>query len=418
MNLKHFYYRGYFDQKIKLAQPTDKDTRKKNEEANEKAFRVKNDILLSTKEVSPFSADNFLKVCGKAEPIHLRVKNPGLLPGIGYPHEVGYQGEFKLGFGFDHVTGLPVLPGSSVKGVLRSVFPQVEFEEETPRKMTKTPDTTQKAKADYIFDLLERLEVEGLAAYKNEAQQFVHALELAIFCGFDFSENPPKPRLPMFRHDVFLDVLPVQFNEENLLLGRDALTPHNENPLKNPIPLPFVKVLPGVVFGFYFKLNTTKIGTVEITAEHKRRLFCEILCTVGAGAKTNVGYGQFEAENAGCRIPKKVMPEKKAESQLQVGQTKPQAAAPQGKTAKYEFKKSLKGKQDIIGRVVSSGQNPVSFRIENIAGFEDVVKAKDVPASMLDKFELGARFYLTVYDEVNVEKKVLKVKIENFKPLP
>src|ERR1035437_1606321 len=47
---------------------------------------------------------------------------PGLATGIGTMHETGEEGEYKLGLAFDHTTGLPFIPGQSVKGLLRSVF--------------------------------------------------------------------------------------------------------------------------------------------------------------------------------------------------------------------------------------------------------------------------------------------------------
>ena len=37
---------------------------------------------------------------------------PGLLTGSGMVHETNNQGELKLGFFFDHTSGLPMLPGS------------------------------------------------------------------------------------------------------------------------------------------------------------------------------------------------------------------------------------------------------------------------------------------------------------------
>ena len=49
---------------------------------------------------------------------------PGLVLGTGYSHETGTEGEFKLGFYFDWTTGLPVIPGSSVKGILRAAGPR------------------------------------------------------------------------------------------------------------------------------------------------------------------------------------------------------------------------------------------------------------------------------------------------------
>jgi len=58
--------------------------------------------------------------------IELTTVYPGLLIGSGYPHESSVIGELKLGFHFDYTTGLPVIPGSSIKGVLRDAFEKME----------------------------------------------------------------------------------------------------------------------------------------------------------------------------------------------------------------------------------------------------------------------------------------------------
>ena len=56
-------------------------------------------------------------------PLQLKTIYPGLITGSGLPHQTGSKGEFKLGFQFDYTTGLPYIPGSSIKGTLRSMFP-------------------------------------------------------------------------------------------------------------------------------------------------------------------------------------------------------------------------------------------------------------------------------------------------------
>ncbi|MEZ4966913.1 MAG: RAMP superfamily CRISPR-associated protein [Saprospiraceae bacterium] len=74
------------------------------------------------KDYEPFLKE-LLPPLGKTEhSFRLKTTYPGLLIGSGYQHETGAEGELKLGFFFDHTSGLPVIPGSSVKGVLRSVF--------------------------------------------------------------------------------------------------------------------------------------------------------------------------------------------------------------------------------------------------------------------------------------------------------
>jgi hypothetical protein len=62
------------------------------------------------------------------------------------------------------------------------------------------------------------------------------------------------------------------------------------SPFTSPNPIQFLKVLPKVKFQFQFQLKEGG-GLKE---KQKELLFKEILCFMGAGAKTNVGYGQFE----------------------------------------------------------------------------------------------------------------------------
>lgn len=234
-------------------------------------------------------------------PLELVTTYPGLLAGIGYRHETKSEGELKLGFFFDHTTGLPIVPGSSIKGALRSVFPQFEWIAGDPlRPKLDGNDDLCNAKAEFIADLLSPKDGPKLS-YLD-----VHRLELAIFEGLDWEKTQiarqnrftvPQDEaevqveyLPMTQRDIFLDAyVSGSFYQEHYILGPDALTPHGDDPLQNPIPLPFLKILPGVKFQFQFLLSA--LGNVP--AQQKQTAFQEILTTIGIGAKTNVGYGQL-----------------------------------------------------------------------------------------------------------------------------
>jgi len=164
---------------------------------------------------------------------------PGLILGSGNAHELpDVKGQAILGFSFDYTSGLPVIAGSSVKGVLRSAF--------------KHPE--------YIQELL-------------ESDVDVEALETEIF------DNG----------DIFFDAVVVASANANIL-GDDYITPHGDA-LKNPIPLRFIKVLPNVSFRFDFELRDG-----ILIKEEKTILFAEILSDLGIGAKTNVGYGKFTSD--------------------------------------------------------------------------------------------------------------------------
>ena len=187
---------------------------------------------------------------------------PGLLTGGGQPHGLGLINEFSLGFQFDPTTGLPLLPASGVKGVLRAAFPK----EGAPHAAEKQA---------YILELLKQSEKPELDAA---------ALALEIFEG----NHRGKP-LPAHQRDIFFDAVPAPATNIQLM-GEDFITPH-KSPFKDPLPIRFIKVMPGVKFIFRFDLKPSRTG--GLSPEEKRDLFREILQDQGAGAKTRVGYGQF-----------------------------------------------------------------------------------------------------------------------------
>jgi CRISPR-associated protein Cmr6 len=201
----------------------------------------------------------------------LKTIYPGLFSGSGYPHESAIEGELKLGFYFDFTSGLPCLPGSSVKGVLSQAFDHHE----------------------YIRDILEEL---GRGERKPEFE----AEFKAEFSNLNLDSIPPnlktiifgdqKSNESIYKRDLFFDAFPV--SAETALLGSDYITPHHPNLLKSPIPLQFMIVLPEVEFEFRFKL----VASGGLSATLKKELFRQILLDQGIGAKTNVGYGQFEQE--------------------------------------------------------------------------------------------------------------------------
>uniref|UniRef100_UPI0035A05199 type III-B CRISPR module RAMP protein Cmr6 n=1 Tax=Prevotella heparinolytica TaxID=28113 RepID=UPI0035A05199 len=98
----------------------------------------------------------------------------------------------------------------------------------------------------------------------------------------------------IYNRDIFFDAVIVRADKKGRILCSDSITPHGDNPLKNPTPLTFLKIAPGCTMEFRFKLVNSEIDGQKFTAAQKKALFEEIIQTVGIGAKTNVGYGQFQ----------------------------------------------------------------------------------------------------------------------------
>ncbi len=242
-NIGLLFNKHYFE---KPSNPNFIDFSNLESTVNETNIATRNNLLFEStlNNKTPFAIGN--------SKIVLQTTYPGLVLGTGSAHESSIKGELKLGFFFDYTTGLPVLPGSSVKGVLSSAF--------------------DKADGKYVNDLLE----EELKIKKID----IKALKKAIFNNNIVS---------VYQKDIFYDAFPIGTKPAKKFINEDYITPHNKGALKNPIPLKFLKVMPNVNFQFNFNL----VESGGLTAIQKRDLFKLILLDLGIGAKTNVGYGQM-----------------------------------------------------------------------------------------------------------------------------
>lgn len=215
----------------------------------------------------------------------LKTSYPGLLIGSGYTHDAPWKGGFNLGFFFDHTTGLPMIPGSSLKGLIRSAFP--DFDKEKKKYKSE--------KVKYIISELKKINKEKYGKLDRDDKDFVKSLELSVFDGIrdNKAKKDSDKYLPMTKRDIFFEAVITGGGKANRIFGEDYITPHKSE-FSNPIPIKFLKIIPNVSFKFTFRLNDSDIGGIKITAKDKKELFKQIILDLGAGAKTNVGYGQFE----------------------------------------------------------------------------------------------------------------------------
>lgn len=303
------YYKRYYKE-VDFSDKTEEDKKKakKIEEQNQIEMEAIN-ATITTFEFRDDMRNSFNRMAQQPQHVYpLTTAYPGLLTGSGYTHETGRLGETKIGFFFDHTTGLPCLPGHSVKGTLRSYFPQWHN-----KKINH-----QKEKQEHILDIIKdecKLNIEKCftdyldktaGVKKNppgyDAKLFLTLLENIIFEGKAPKVNDKKEwvkekglwryaPMSIYERDIFHDAYIVHGGKDDKIFGMDAITPH-EHPLKNPTPLAFIKVLPEVYWHFPFHLKTNLISP-----EAKLQLFITLLQSFGIGAKTNVGYGQFQKKS-------------------------------------------------------------------------------------------------------------------------
>lgn len=227
------------------------------ERCNQELVRA---VFSASEEVIPFGDHGFV----------LETTYPGLVFGLGNAHEASKDAvtgdekegaQIKLGFTLDYVTGLPIIPGSTVKGVIRSALRHY-----------------QEAVSSDLFSLMKQVFGSDTGVAKQNCRG----------------------------QCVFYDAVPVRASEEKLF-GLDNITPHQclddreYDELVNPNPLTMLKVLPGVQYLFRFGMDRL----MYVDGDKKERildkgkkerildLFKEILLNLGIGAKTNVGFGRL-----------------------------------------------------------------------------------------------------------------------------
>jgi len=195
----------------------------------------------------------------------LKTTYPGLLIGVGYEHPAVEKDDFQLGFFFDHTTGIPVIPGSSVKGVLKKIFPDDK-------------DSKIEEKLEYL---------NGILKSNSPDNYIINSDNCSII----------KKRLfeaKTVYYDAYISSLP----KDKKIFAQDYITPHRDkdgkyNPFMEPVPLRFLKIAPGVEFTFQFKFNFADFNKFELSQDQVLKLFKQILLDFKIGAKRNYGYGTF-----------------------------------------------------------------------------------------------------------------------------
>ena len=239
-------------------------------------FKEKNDSIV---DCGKLKNPNYSYPVG-THSFSLATTYPGLAIGTGVNHETGLLGECKLGFQFDHTTGLPIIPGSSVKGLLRSMFPYSAYSNRNDQKSNEY----RNERLSFLRELCAEIKV-GFEVTDGDIKK----LEMVVFEGVDETNES----ISMYKRHIFYDAVVAGFDAKGGLLGLDYITPH-KNPLRNPNPIQFLKVMPQVRFKCSFRLASIGLTNGTFTEDLQLKLFQQILLTVGVGAKTNVGYGQFE----------------------------------------------------------------------------------------------------------------------------
>lgn len=267
-NMHYYFHHGYYDflddEKFKNLTVEKLKTASIDFNAKHEAMLQYNYSQFNNEWLNQIECDNVKGI----------VQYPGLVMGIGTSHEIGTTGEIAIGFSFDYVTGLPYLPGSSLKGILKDKFKYGE----------------------YIVSILKKLKVyvpQDETKYELYLKKLVQVL-------FGDEEDHGV--------DIFLD---SYVEASKGILKLDYLAPHSRDVNKKDSifsvnVLPMLRISPNKAIHLRFILKTSDVPALKdkenniivdgytITKQQKLELFKQILRDFGIGAKTNVGYGNLE----------------------------------------------------------------------------------------------------------------------------
>ena len=268
------------------------------------------ELLINTKliDLHPEQLDLKDKNIPNYHAFTLTTSGQGLLLGIGNEHGTGAEykvnnkkketHEFKMGFQFDHSTGIPVITGHTLKGRLRSFFPiayknKKKKEAILNRLIADIKDCLSKDFNENLINTLQNALFEG----KLENGENIKPLKRDDFLGAFPVESKHKSFSYLVPKESFdRNNKPVYNREKNKIvitegtfLFDDTLAYH-KYPLQDPNPIRFLKILPDVEIKFQFKL----FDSGGLNADEKEKLFKYLLQKYGIGAKTASGYGQFK----------------------------------------------------------------------------------------------------------------------------
>lgn len=202
-------------------------------------------------------------------PMCFKTQYPGMVMGMGYPHQTGKTtGEIQVGFSFDYVTGAPYYPGSSLKGIIRSVFDQA---------------VDNDLYLEYITDVLNEVSDRGTVTQENVKAD----ISTCINAVFGHAHNAD---VTDGTGDIFYGAFVIESDKD--IIGMDSITPHGTDPTKNPVPITMLRIMPDVTIAVMINVRENKkLEDTIFDCKTRKKLYQHIIEDFGMGAKRNVGYG-------------------------------------------------------------------------------------------------------------------------------
>lgn len=266
-------------------------------------------------------AKRWERITESAERIQVRTETR-LIVGL------GAKGPLEIGITLDYLTGLPIIPGSALKGLCRN-YVLLTLAEKCKVPMLEKVDQQGKGDKQNKVTPIDQLETlfsvdpaddkAHQEAYAKFAEIFKHEVKSSPFTreallSSDLMNDVNLFRLAFGSNEasgiaVFHQATCLGYDENitNRLFDVDVLTPHfpdyyAEKSLpddgQNPVPVNFLTVARGVQFGV--AVGTRRVSNQIDTTAIKQKCMEWLrkgLEEIGIGSKTNSGYGVLSSHS-------------------------------------------------------------------------------------------------------------------------
>lgn len=193
-----------------------------------------------------------------------------VVTGMGLPHPL------ENGLVWHHTLGVPFLPGSSIKGMLRSWL--------------ETWESVEPKVIDSIFGKEDSARQVGNCLFFDAIPTESVKLEADVMTPH-FQEYYSGKKSEDEKETKDEKELRKEKKEKKETAEKEPVYPHEHS---DPIPIPFLTIAPGQRFLFAIAPRNKKSS---IDLNQIRSWLEEAVQTVGFGAKTAVGYGRFQKIN-------------------------------------------------------------------------------------------------------------------------
>lgn len=193
---------------------------------------------------------------------------------------LGSKGALEIGITLQFITGLPIIPGSALKGLARaygllSIAAALE-----PKLPEKELDKLDEALGKGEF---ERISNPQLLSMAKHFQRAFGSQEAGGICIFYDSVVAKLPAGSLFETDVMTPHFSDYYSEKTQYPSDD----------QSPIPITFLTIAPRTTFAFAVGLRRGA-GTEDVqTAQQAAAWLTTGLQELGIGSKTSAGYGAF-----------------------------------------------------------------------------------------------------------------------------